>query len=159
MPDLHLRTGAKYQGRDRDSFVHEVERLCEQRGLRLTPIRAETLRLVAVADHPIRAYDLLGKVHASRAAAAPTTVYRALEFLLEHGFIHKLTSINAFVRCQQLGKGAHAAHFLICNRCHCAIELEDVAISESVATRAQNLGFLPQAHTVELHGVCADCSK
>ena len=29
--------------------------------------------------------------------AAPPTVYRTLEFLLEKGLIHRLTSINAYI--------------------------------------------------------------
>ena len=43
---------------------------------------------------------------ATHGAAAPPTVYRALDFLLEHGFIHKLASINAFVGCHHPGSAA-----------------------------------------------------
>jgi Fe2+ or Zn2+ uptake regulation protein len=38
---------------------------------------------------------LLESSRDNQAGAAPPTVYRALDFLLENGFIHKLESINA----------------------------------------------------------------
>ena len=143
---------------DGDAFVREVERVCRQRGLRLTPIRANALRLIAEAERPVKAYELLDLMKATHDAAAPPTVYRALEFLLEHGFIHKLSSINAFVGCHHPGGEPHAVPFLICDRCHSATELEDERIVGALDARARALGFVPQAQTLEVHGVCAACA-
>ena len=84
---------------DAQSFVRAVEHASEERGLRLTPLRKEVLELVAAAGKPVKAYDLLDQLRERHGNAAPPTVYRALDFLLEHGFIHKLESINAFVSC------------------------------------------------------------
>lgn len=143
---------------DSDAFVQEVERACGQRGLRLTPIRANALRLIADAGRPIKAYELLDQMKATHDAAAPPTVYRALDFLLEHGFIHKLASINAYVGCHHPGGEQHAVPFLICDRCHAAIELEDEQVVAALDRRARALGFVPQAQTLEVHGVCASCA-
>ena len=91
---------------DAPGFVAAVERACRERGLRLTPIRAKVLGLIAAQGKPIKAYDLLDRIRAdklddedSAGSAAPPTVYRALDFLLANGFIHKLESVNAFVAC------------------------------------------------------------
>ena len=149
----------KHHVHDGDAFVREVERVCKQHGLRLTPIRAHALRLIAEADRPVKAYELLDLMKATHDAAAPPTVYRALEFLLEHGFIHKLASINAFVGCHHPGGEQHAVPFLICDNCHSAVELEDAQVVESLDARARALGFVPQAQTLEVHGLCMDCSK
>ena len=144
---------------DSDAFVREVERACEQRGLRLTPIRANALRLIADAGRPIKAYDLLDLMKATHDATAPPTVYRALDFLLEHGFIHKLASINAYVGCHHPGSEQHAVPFLICDNCQSATELEDANVVGSLEASARALGFMPQAQTLEVHGLCADCAK
>jgi Fur family zinc uptake transcriptional regulator len=144
---------------DSDDFVREVERACEQRGLRLTPIRANALRLIADAGRPIKAYDLLDRMKATHDAAAPPTVYRALDFLLEHGFIHKLASINAYVGCHHPGGEQHAVPFLICDNCQSATELEDANVVGSLEASARALGFMPQAQTLEVHGLCANCAK
>jgi len=151
-------TDPRHHVHDADAFVHEVERACEARGLRLTPIRANALRLIADAGRPVKAYELLDRMKATHDATAPPTVYRALDFLLEHGFIHKLASINAYVGCHHPGGEAHAVPFLICDLCHSATELEDDSIVSSLDASARALGFAPQAQTLEVHGVCKACA-
>ena len=155
----HACTDPQHHVDDGDTYISEVERVCRQRGLRLTPIRANALRLIAAAGRPIKAYDLLDQMKATHDAAAPPTVYRALDFLLEHGFVHKLASINAFVGCHHPGGEQHAVPFLICDRCQSATELEDERIVESLDQRARAQGFVPQAQTLEVHGLCAACAK
>jgi Fur family zinc uptake transcriptional regulator len=151
-------TDPRHHVHDGNAFVSEVERLCEQRGLRLTPLRANALRLIADAGRPVKAYELLDQMKATHEAAAPPTVYRALDFLLEHGFIHKLSSINAYVGCHHPGSAQHAVPFLICDRCQSATELEDERIVELLDARARATGFVPQAQTLEVHGLCAGCA-
>jgi Fur family zinc uptake transcriptional regulator len=128
--------------------------------LRLTPIRARVLGLIADAGRPLKAYDLLDQVREGEGpgAAAPPTVYRALDFLLANGFIHKLQSVNAFVACHHPNTAQHSVPFLICDRCHNAVELEDVHVVAALDARARALGFEPQAQTLEVHGLCAACS-
>jgi Fur family zinc uptake transcriptional regulator len=143
-----------------DAFVHAVEHACSERGLRLTPIRARVLQLIAEAGKPIKAYELLDLVRASKGvgADAPPTVYRALDFLMANGFVHKLESVNAFVACHHPNSAAHSVPFLICDRCHSAVELEDRAVVDQLEARAKALGFVPQAQTLEVHGLCARCA-
>ncbi|HUH89515.1 MAG TPA: transcriptional repressor, partial [Lysobacter sp.] len=100
----------------------------------------------------------LDQMKATHDAAAPPTVYRALDFLFEHGFIHKLASINAFVGCHHPGGEQHAVPFLICDTCQSATELEDDSIVEALEARARAQGFVPRAQTLEVHGVCAQCA-
>jgi len=144
---------------DADEFVRTVEQACHARKLRLTPIRAYVLGLIAKAGRPLKAYDLLDQVRegGGPGAAAPPTVYRALDFLLGNGFIHKLESVNAFIACNHPTL-PHSAPFLICDHCFEAVELEDVDIGAQLAARAQALGFAPQSQTLEVHGVCAKCA-
>jgi Fur family zinc uptake transcriptional regulator len=152
-PDNHVHDAA--------GFVSAVERACSERGLRLTDIRARVLGLVADAGKPIKAYDLLDKVREGEGAgaAAPPTVYRALDFLLANGFIHKLESVNAFVACHHPNAAQHSAPFLICDGCHKAVELEDEHVVATLDAQARALGFSPQTQTLEVHGLCAECAR
>ena len=156
MPARHACTDPRHHVDSADAFVHAVERACNERGLRLTPIRANVLRLIADAGKPVKAYDLLERVKDGPGIAAPPTVYRTLDFLLENGFIHKLSSINAFVGCHHPGE-AHQVPFLICDRCSGAVELCDERVSKLLTTQARERGFTPAAQTLEVHGVCANC--
>ena len=161
MGKAHACTDPHHHVHDAAAFVAAVERACGERGLRLTEIRARVLGLVAAAGKPIKAYDLLEQVRAGEGAgaAAPPTVYRALDFLLANGFIHKLESINAFVACHHPNAAQHSVPFLICDRCHSAVELEDVDVVAQLESRAKALGFRPQAQTLEVHGLCAKCAQ
>jgi Fur family zinc uptake transcriptional regulator len=151
-------TDPKHHVHGADDYVREVEQACTERGLRLTPLRADVLRLVADSKKPVKAYDLLALISESKAASAPPTIYRALDFLLDNGFIHKLESINAFVACHHPSV-QHTVPFLICDTCHAAVEMEDEKISQLLDEKARALGFTPQAQTLEVHGLCANCAK
>jgi Fur family zinc uptake transcriptional regulator len=172
----HTCTDPHHHVHDAASFVAAVERACRERGLRLTPIRARVLGLIAEHGKPIKAYDLLDRIRADKSrsdksraeraddedaggAAAPPTVYRALDFLLANGFIHKLESVNAFVACHHPNSAQHSVPFLICDRCHGAVELEDRRIVGMLDEQARALGFVPQAQTLEVHGLCARCAS
>ncbi len=143
---------------DSTSFLTEVEDACQARGLRLTPIRRQVLELIAGAERPVKAYDLLDQLKRSHAGAAPPTVYRALDFLIHHRFIHKLESINAFVGCHHPSQD-HQAPFLICDRCQATVELADDKVARMLQLQARELGFEPAGQTLEVHGVCARCSE
>ena len=144
-------------GHDADAFVRDVSAVCNKRGLRLTAIRLRVLELVAESMVPVKAYDLLDRLKDGPGMAAPPTVYRALDFLLEHGFIHKLESINSFVGCHHPGE-AHQVPFLICDRCSSAMEICDEQVARLLTSQAHDRGFTPASQTLEVHGICAECS-
>jgi Fur family zinc uptake transcriptional regulator len=140
---------------------------CAAHGARLTALRRQVLGLVLESAQPIGAYALLDRLKESRTGAAPPTVYRALEFLLEHGFVHKVERLNAFIGCHSATSGhehhdhdhAHTVQFLICGKCGRVQELEDESVRSALATAALRAGFAPGRMTVEVEGVCRDCAS
>ncbi len=156
-PHQHC-THPEHHVHDAASFLAEVATVCRERGLRLTELRASVLRLIATSPRPVKAYELLELMRDGHGPVAPPTVYRALDFLLDNGFIHKLESINAFVGCHH-PRLPHSVPFLICNRCQVAVELEDERVARLLREQAAALGFVPHAQTLEVHGVCARCSQ
>lgn len=140
------------------SYLREVSRACEARGLKLTPLRLRVLELIAREKKPVKAYDLLDRLRGEREGAAPPTVYRALDFLLEHGFIHRLASVNAYTSCHHPSE-RHTVPFFICDVCAGATELCDERVATLLVDQARALGFTPEAQTLEVHGVCARCSR
>ena len=148
-------------GHDHDNCVADAiataERLCRERGLRFTALRRRVLTLVWDSHKPIGAYDILDKLGGEGKAAAPPTVYRALEFLIEAGLVHRLDSLNAFIGCPDPAR-SHAGQFLICRRCRTVVELDDPDIDAVVAKKAQLLGFTETHQMHEVQGICARCS-
>lgn len=115
------------------------------------------LELVWQSHKPLGAYDILGVLtEEDGRRAAPPTVYRALDFLLENGLVHRIASLNAFVGCNHPGE-SHQGQFLICRNCQTAIELEQSCISQAIVDSAKSVGFAVEGQTVEVVGLCASC--
>ena len=134
-----------------------ADQVCQRDGARLTTLRRRVLELVWQSHQPLGAYDILGQLSVEDGCrAAPPTVYRALDFLLEHGLIHRIASQNAFVGCNHPGQ-VHQGCFLICRQCHAAIELRQPAIDAAIVAAAAEVGFAVEGQTVEVLGLCASC--
>lgn len=157
IPTTH-RGGVHAHVHDAPGFVAAVEAACAQRGLRLTASRREVLRLIAAHGQPAKAYELLEQLRMRHASAAPPTIYRALDFLVRNGFIHRLDSINAFVTCHH-PEQAHQVPILICDSCQHAEEVcDDGRVARLIVAQAEQRGFVPSAQTLEVHGLCRRCS-
>ena len=137
--------------------LEQAAALCERRGARLTDLRRQVLGLVLEAGRPVGAYDLLDMLRGRRRGAAPPTVYRALDFLLEHGLVHKVERLSAFVGCPAHDHD-HAAQFLICSGCGSVTELENAPVRRALAAVARDHGFTIHGMTVEAEGLCATCT-
>ena len=133
-----------------------AEQYCRKNGLRFTPLRRQVLEIVWSRHAPIGAYEILDDLRNESRAAAPPTVYRALEFLVEHGFVHKIESLNAFVGCDRPG-GDHVGQFLICGECNQVGELDDPDIAKLIAKKAKKIGFDASHQTIEVRGLCRNC--
>jgi len=136
--------------------LERAEVLCRERGVRFTEQRKTVLRLVCASDKPISAYELLDQMRGVVKNPAPPTVYRALDFLLEQGLVHKLESLHAYVGCTHPDH-PHASQFLICEDCGEVTEVEDVSVAESLRTSGQAIGFRTKRPIVEVLGTCARC--
>ncbi len=155
-PEAHIPCGTH----DHQSCVSEAlataEELCRDRGLRLTKTRRRVLELVWSSHKPIGAYDILQQLGKESGSAAPPTVYRALEFLIEAGLVHRLDSLNAFIGCPEPLQG-HAGQFLICRNCRTVAELSDAGIEELVRDTARQHGFEATRQMLEIDGLCKNC--
>jgi Fur family transcriptional regulator, zinc uptake regulator len=140
-----------------ETLLNRAGEICAARGARLTDLRREVLGLILDADGPTGAYDLLDGLRGSRGPTAPPTVYRALDFLLEQGLVHKLERLSAFVGCVA-HEQEHAAQFLICRTCGRVTELEDHKLAHALADAAERLGFTVGKATIEAEGQCAVCT-
>src|SRR5690625_385987 len=137
--------------------LRSAELLCHQRGARLTPIRRRVLELIWSEHRPYGAYELLEKLQAERGRVAPPTVYRALDFLLAQGLIHRIESLSAFVGCPRPHDN-HNGQFFICEGCGATAEVADRATADRIDASARELGFTVSHRIVEVRGHCADCS-
>lgn len=144
--------------RCRDDLLDLAESLCAAEGARLTPQRRRVLEVVADGHAAVGAYEIADRLGEAGAKPAPMAVYRALEFLMDKGLVHRLNSLNAFVACAQPGC-RHGAQFLICERCRRVAEFADGAVDAAIASAAAEAGFGVTAPHVEVLGTCPHCRE
>lgn len=137
--------------------LRTAEAICAKRGARLTDIRRRVLASVWASHAPIGAYDILAALNANHGKIAPMAVYRALDFLMEHGLVHRLASLNAFVGCP-LADVRHTAHFMICRGCKSTTEMKGAAVTRAVKKTLSAHGFISETEIIEIQGLCAHCS-
>lgn len=138
--------------------LESAQNVCCEKNIRLTPIRQRIFELIWSNHKAVGAYDLLASLQQEDPKAKPVTIYRALDFLLSAGLIHKVASLNAFVGCSH-PETAHNSVLLICDNCHDAKEVEAQEVYEAIYEIGRNNAFQPQQLTLELHGFCDDCQQ
>jgi len=138
------------------TVLARAEMLARDRGLRLTPVRRRTLEILLESHRALGAYDVLGRLADDGFAKQPPVAYRALEFLVAHGFAHRIRRLNAFTACTRPGT-PHRPVFLICDGCHLIAEAPGAEVARGVDRAAAGLGFHVTRVNVEALGLCPAC--
>lgn len=141
-----------------DNAVEEAARICAERGSRFTDLRRRILIMIWQGHRAVKAYDLLDQLAAEGGSAKPPTVYRALDFLMEEGLVHKIQSLNAYIGCPHPGED-HISQFLICDACENVQEVSSTGLSDAVQSASKSASFKIKRQTLELHGVCSECQQ
>lgn len=133
-------------------MLPEATAYCRAAGLRLTAGRRRVLALLAGSPRALKAYDLLGRM----GNAMPPTVYRALDFWIAHGFVHRIASRNAYVACGH-PLHAHGCQLLVCLDCMRVVEVCDPSLDGVFADTAAANHFGYRRSILEIHGICPLC--
>lgn len=135
-----------------------AEHLCVVRGVQLTPIRHQVLELIWDSHKAVKAYELLDRIRPLQHAAKPATIYRALDFLIEQGLIHRVESLNAFVGCSCSGH-QHELLLLICKHCNEVEERPAPKVMTVLSEEFNQAGFVAHSKAIEAQGICVKCKE
>ena len=103
-----------------------------------------------------QAYDILEELKHPGGKVMPPTVYRAMDFWIEHGFVHRIESLNAYFACgHPLHK--HGCQLLVCLRCNRVLEVCDHELQTHFAATAGANHYEFERAVLEIHGVCPAC--
>jgi Fur family zinc uptake transcriptional regulator len=149
----------EFQAHDHSHCVADAmaaaESHCEKNGLKFTPVRRRVFEILLSEHKAMGAYDILEVLAKEGLGSQPPVVYRALDFLGKHGFVHKIEKLNAFVACEHPGAD-HNPAFMICRSCTKVVEMEGPQSSE-ISNAAKSMGFEVEAVVVEAEGLCPRC--
>jgi Fur family transcriptional regulator, zinc uptake regulator len=156
---VRFRVAARYNAGMTRRTGHDHDHDHAPHGGRLTPGRRAVLDLLEQAGRPIGAYEMIDLLAGSQGRRpAPTQVYRALDFLVEQGLVHRLASRNAFLACGHTHGAAEPVAFLICDQCGHVDEATSSALAADVVNVASLKGFTPRTQIIEIAGRCSSCA-
>jgi Fur family transcriptional regulator, zinc uptake regulator len=135
-----------------------AETISRREGLRFTAQRREVLEALLASHVPASAYDVIDRLARNGRRLAPISVYRALDFLVDNGFAHRIESRNAYVACDRGEEcSPEATLFLICDNCGAAGEASSQELGRLVAEETRRRAFMPRLRVLEVRGLCARC--
>lgn len=131
---------------------------CISHGYRFTSPRERVLKILMDERRPLGAYDILQLLSNEVDKPSPPTVYRAIHFWHQEGFIHCIDSLKSYVACSS-GHHIGQIQFLICNHCGFIKELDSLMDFTPVAESAKAIQFSITNCTLEIKGICKNCSS
>ena len=115
-----------------ENSIQEAEHYCQENGLNFTPVRRKVLEILLQKSTAIGAYEILDLLRVAGFKNQPPVAYRALDFLVQNGFAHKIEQLNSFIGCTHPGKD-HSPAFMICRKCDSVSEEEALTRDFSVS--------------------------
>lgn len=146
-------------GRCTAEGIAHAERVCRRRGQKFTPMRRQVLQALLASHRPLGAYEVIDELAKEMPRPAPITVYRALDFLMANGLVHRIECRNAYLACVGAHDAATLVAFLICERCGAVGEMPSAPVAQSLGAAARASGFAPKLSVIEITGTCAHCQQ
>ena len=141
-----------------ENSIQQAEQYCQENGLNFTPVRRKVLEILLQKNTAIGAYEILDLLREAGFKNQPPVAYRALEFLVQNGFAHKIEQLNSFIGCTHPGKD-HSPAFMICRNCDSVSEEEALTRNFSVSQIASKAGFTVEKAVIEARGLCHSCAS
>ncbi|MED7820164.1 MULTISPECIES: Fur family transcriptional regulator [unclassified Francisella] len=136
-------------------LIKQAEIYCKSYKYRFTEPRERVLEAIVKQKDPVTAYDIL-RLLSTEKDIKPPTIYRAIDFWLKHGFIHRIESMNCYIVCNFNHKHK-GTQILICEKCGTTKEtcVDDKYISDEISEKES---FLVHSWSMEIRGICSKCA-
>jgi Fur family ferric uptake transcriptional regulator len=139
------------RARDHDQLMERLTRS----GLRPTRGRVAVLEELSREADDATAQALHGRLRRRGKRVGLATVYRALHDLSGADVIDALPHGPGETCYRLCGEGHH--HHLVCSSCHRIVELTGCRVGPWVRRAAEEKGFEPTEHHLEIVGLCGAC--
>lgn len=153
-----MRTSEHNVARSEGETVERILQLFDTMGLRSTRQRrliADRLAALAASGADFTAQDLWRELQEIDPHLGRATVYRAVDVLLNEGFLDRIPFADGSHRYRTCG-GAHH-HHVTCVQCQRVVEVNACLPPELLATISAKTDFAIEGHSLELFGRCAAC--
>lgn len=123
---------------------------------RPTRQRAAIAAVVAASPQFQSAQELHATLQDGGSTVGLATVYRALQAMAADGEVDARRTDDGETVYRSCSDGHH--HHLVCRVCGRTVEVEGPTVERWLAQVSAEHGFTEMGHTVEITGLCAQCS-
>ena len=136
-----------------------AERLVDA-GQRYSLGRRTLVGVLGRASRPLTSPEIA----AADSGLALSSVYRNLAVLVEAGVVRRLATHEDTAKYELAESLTRHHHHLICDKCGDVLDYEapsslERSVRLGLAVVAEETGFVPRAHSLEIFGLCAACVR
>jgi Fur family ferric uptake transcriptional regulator len=151
---VSARTKPAGPRRDAAARAASVSGRLARAGLKRSSARNAVIEAFFASDDHVTVDELLVRARQILPGVGPSTVYRTMKILVEHGEAMSRDFGGPQARFEPAS--GHHDH-LVCTLCGAVREFEDEEIERLQERVARRLGFEIDSHRLELYGRCASC--
>jgi len=139
-------------------LLERFRRYLREHRLPVTRQRDRIAGIVLSSDEHLSVDQIVRQLRQSGQPVGLATVYRTLEALVRSGVVRAHDFGEGFRRFEPVPERAHHEH-LICTRCGRVEEFDSDRLERMLPIIADEYGFEPRRHRVEIYGVCRECRR
>ncbi len=124
----------------------------------LTRQRDRVAEVVLTSNDHLSAEQIRRRLKEVGNSVGLATIYRTLDLLVQSGLVRAHDFGQGYRRFEPMPAQAHHDH-LICVRCGKVEEFSHDRLERMLPIIADEYGFQPERHRVEIYGVCRDCQR
>jgi len=128
-------------------------------GQRSTRQRAAVAGVLQDVEDFRSAQDLHEMLVARGERVGLTTVYRSLQAMAEVGEIDVLVGSDGQSLYRRCGQRSGHHHHLVCRECGLTVEVKGPTVERWTHAIAERNGFSDVSHTLDVFGVCENCTR
>jgi len=134
----------------------DFRELCHKHGLAATHQRAVIYQAVmSMHGHP-SPEQIYERVHRQIPSMSLATVYKTLNAFIAAGIVHE---VSLHHRSLRIDPNSRPHHHLVCTECRSIEDIDDEKLDGLAYRGPLPKGFHVQRYSIEVHGVCGECSK
>ncbi len=140
------------------AYLERFRRWLRDHNQPFTRQRELVAEAVFAADGHLSIEEIRARVEVGGERVGLATIYRCMDILVTSGLVRGQDFGEGFRRFEPVGQRSGHEH-LVCSRCGRVIEFASERLERMLQLLADEHGFQPDRHRVEVHGVCRDCRR
>ena len=138
-------------------FIHLFRRYLREQGLPVTQQREAVAEVVFTSSGHLSVEDIEAALKDTGERIGKATIYRTMEILVRSGLVEERDFGEGFKRYEHLFGQQPAHAHLICTACSEVVEIQSPDLVRLQEEAADDHGFLPTRHRMEIFGLCSSC--